>query len=77
MCEKESLNSSCKNTCKYTFYNCIHGYHIYREYWNTAPGEMLTCTRERGKRNDMFAVAVKNIVGCSYLAASSLDFEVN
>ena len=45
--------------------SCIRGYHVYKDLYAT-PGETLTCIRERGNRNDVFAVAVQsddNIVG--------------
>ena len=38
----------------------------YKDLWNATPGKGLTCVRERGNRNDVFAVAVQsdgNIVG--------------
>ena len=46
--------------------SCIRGYHVYKDLWNATPGETLTCIRERGNRNDVFAVAAQsdgNIVG--------------
>ena len=46
--------------------SCVRGYHVYKDLWNATPGETLTCIRERGNRNDVFAVAVQsdgNIVG--------------
>ena len=45
--------------------SCIHGYHVYKDLYAT-PGETLTCIREWGNRNDVFAVAVQsddNFVG--------------
>ena len=44
----------------------VRGYHVYKDLRNVTPGDTLTCTRERGNRNDMFIVAVQsdgNIVG--------------
>ena len=32
--------------------SCVHGYYIYKDLWNATPGETLTCTRERGNRNN-------------------------
>ena len=46
--------------------SCVHGYHVYKDLWNVTPGETLTCIKEWGNRNDVFAVAVQtddNIVG--------------
>ena len=46
--------------------SCVRGYHVYIDFWNATPGETLTCIRERGNRNDVFAVAAQsdgNIVG--------------
>ena len=50
--------------------SCVHEYHMYKDLWNATPGEVLTCIRERGNRNDVFTVAVQsdgNIVGHIYL----------
>ena len=50
----------------FIFDSCIRGYHVYKDLWNATPGKGLTCIRERGNRNDVFAVAVQsdgNIVG--------------
>ena len=38
---------------------CIRGYHVYREIWEAAVGEVLTCEREAQNENDRYAVAVK------------------
>ena len=35
------------------------GYHIYQDIWNSHVGETLSCVRERGNTNDIFAVAVQ------------------
>ena len=46
--------------------SCVRGYHVYQDLWDATPGETLTCIRERGNRNDVFAVAVQsdgNVVG--------------
>ena len=46
--------------------SCVRGYHVYKDLWNATPGETLTCIREWGNWNDVFAVAVQsdgNIVG--------------
>ena len=46
--------------------SCIGGYHVYKDLWNATPGEILTCIRERGNRNGVYAVTVQsydNIVG--------------
>ena len=32
---------------------------ISKDLWNATPGEALTCIRERGNRNDVFAVAAE------------------
>ena len=50
----------------FIFDSCIRGYNMYKDLWNATPGKGLTCVRERGNRNDVFAVAVQsdgNIVG--------------
>ena len=36
---------------------CIHGYHIYKEIWEAAAGEVLMCERETHNDRDRYAVA--------------------
>ena len=43
--------------------SCVRGYHVYKDLYAT-PGETLTCIREWGNRNDVFAVAVQSDVSC-------------
>ena len=38
---------------------CVRGYHIYREIWAAAVGEVLVCEREQRNAADRYAVAVK------------------
>ena len=38
---------------------CIRGYHVYREIWEAATGEVLVCEREPRNARDRYAVAVK------------------
>ena len=38
---------------------CIRGYHIYKEIWEAATGEVLTCEREPLNPKDRYTVAVK------------------
>ena len=37
----------------------ICGYHVYRDIWEAATGEVLSCEREPWNTNDRYAVAVK------------------
>ena len=39
--------------------SCVRGYHMHKDLWNATPGEALTCIRERGNRNDVFAVGAE------------------
>ena len=39
---------------------CIQGYHIYKEIWEAATGEVLTSEREPLNPKDRYIVAVKN-----------------
>ena len=39
--------------------SCVHGYHIYKNIWETVIGEELPCETEPDNRNDRYAVAVK------------------
>ena len=43
----------------FTIESCVHGYQIYQDIWNSHVGETLSCVRERGNMNDIFAVAVQ------------------
>ena len=36
----------------------VRGYHIYKDIWEAAEGEMLHCTRENSNSHDPFAVAI-------------------
>ena len=38
---------------------CIRGYHIYKDVWEAAVGEVLVCVRELDNAADRYAVAVK------------------
>ena len=37
----------------------VRGYHVYKDIWEAAEGEVLPCTRELNNLQDPFAVAVK------------------
>ena len=36
----------------------VRGYHVYKDYWEAATGEILQCRKERTNIHDPFAVAV-------------------
>ena len=38
---------------------CVRVYHVYREIWEAAVGEVLICEREPDNASDRYAVAVK------------------
>ena len=38
---------------------CVRGYHVYKEIWEAATGEILICEREFHNGRDRYAVAVK------------------
>ena len=38
---------------------CVRSYHIYKEIWEAAVGEILVCEREPRNAADRYAVAVK------------------
>lgn len=38
---------------------CVRGYHVYKEVWAAAVGEVLICQREPENASDRYAVAVK------------------
>ena len=43
----------CERVC------CVRGYHVYKEIWEVATGEVLICKRELHNVRDRYAVAVK------------------
>ena len=47
-----AMEESFKRNC------CIRGYHIYKEVWEAAVGELLVCEREPENASDQYAVAV-------------------
>ena len=54
--------------CMYTVKSnsCVRGYHVYKDNWTAGIGEVLSCVREHGNREDLYAVTVKkegSIVG--------------
>ena len=46
------------NACEY--FSKIRGYHVYKEIWTAAIGELLLCKREVRNISDLYAVAVVN-----------------
>ena len=38
---------------------CVRGYHVYREIWEAAVGQVLICEREPRNVKDRYAVAVQ------------------
>ena len=36
----------------------VRGYHVYKDYWEAATGEILRCREERTNIHDPFAVAI-------------------
>ena len=38
--------------------SCMRAYHVYKQIWESAVGEEVDCTRERGNHRDAYAVAV-------------------
>ena len=38
--------------------SCVRGYHVYKDRWAAAFGELLTCSREPTNASDSYAVAV-------------------
>ena len=44
--------------------SCIHGYHIYKEIWNSAVGEHLICERETLNPTDRYAMAGISKLAC-------------
>ena len=56
---KEHVNS--RFSVEMAIYSCdsmVRGYHIYKDIWEAAVGEVLDCRREGSNRYDPFAVAI-------------------
>ena len=45
---------------EYTREMCARGYHVYKDIWVAAVGEVLQCEREPSNASDRYAVAVKD-----------------
>ena len=39
--------------------SCIRGYHVYKDIWDAAIGEVLVCEREPRNVEDRYAIAIK------------------
>ena len=39
--------------------SCIRGYHVYKDIWDAAIGEVLVCERELRNVEDRYAIAIK------------------
>ena len=74
-CEKSSAEELGRDCC-------IRGYHVYKEMWEAAPGEVLECVREPHNVQGRYAVTAKknreqswNIYheGCRECVRSSCD----
>ena len=39
--------------------SCVRGYHVYKENWTAGIGKVLSCARNRGNREDPYAVAIE------------------
>ena len=48
---------------------CIRGFHVYKEIWEAATGEILICERELHNGRDRYAVAMKNLLVLAALLA--------
>ena len=42
----------------YAVQTVVRGYHVYKDIWNAATGQILPCQRERGNVHNPYAVAV-------------------
>ena len=38
----------------------VHGFHVYKNVWESTIDEVLSCKRDVGNSHDTFAVAIKN-----------------
>lgn len=53
------VNSQTKAMVLHMVDSCVHGFHVYRNVWTLATGEVLFCEREDGNPMDLYAVAIK------------------
>ena len=51
---REAANMS----SSYALQTIVRGYHAYKDIWNAATGQILSCQCERGKVHDPYAVDV-------------------
>ena len=57
---------------------CVRGYHIYKDIWTAAVGEILFCVREPTNASDRYAVAVtRPALRCVYRIIRSLRNKIN
>jgi len=42
----------------YSIHTSVRGYHVYKDVWEAALGQLLPCQREPGNIHDPYAVAV-------------------
>ena len=50
-------------------------YHVYKDVWGAAEGEVLPCTRGVSNIEDPFAVAAKSSTTVGHVPGSSASFE--
>ena len=48
----------CRRMESYSIHTSVRGYHIYKDVWEAALGQLLPCQREPGNIHDPYAVAV-------------------
>ena len=46
------------SSATFSLTSVVRGYHVYKDYWETATGEILRCSKERTNFHDPFAVAI-------------------
>ena len=51
------MENLCTETDTFCMEATIRGYHVYRDIWEAAVGEVLLCKREPDNRKDRYAVA--------------------
>ncbi len=67
-------------SASFSFSSAVRGYHVYRDIWHAAEGEVLPCSRELHNLRDPFAVAIQKdsmIVGHVPRLISEKEWDFN
>ena len=57
-----ATHKDCRRMESYSIHTSVRGYHVYKDVWEAALGQLLPCQREPGNTHDPYAVAVVETV---------------